>query len=80
VKFWIEPNPGKGYEFENDITGGSIPKEYIKPVDAGIKEAMEGGILAGYARHPDIISDVHIPPVSNVDRGSGGWLSAYEFQ
>ena len=32
----------------NDITGGSIPKEYIKPVDAGIKEAMEGGVLAGY--------------------------------
>jgi elongation factor G len=48
VKLKIEPNPGKGYEFVNDITGGSIPKEYIKPVDAGIKEAMEGGVLAGY--------------------------------
>jgi elongation factor G len=48
VKIRIEPNPGKGYEFVNDITGGSIPKEYIKPVDAGIKEAMEGGVLAGY--------------------------------
>src|SRR5512147_733428 len=48
VKLRIEPNPGKGYEFVNDITGGSIPKEYIKPVDAGIKEAMEGGVLAGY--------------------------------
>ena len=48
VKIRLEPNPGKGYEFENDITGGSIPKEFIKPVDAGIKEAMEGGVLAGY--------------------------------
>ena len=48
VKIRIEPNPGKGYEFENDITGGSIPKEYIKPVDEGIKEALEGGVLAGF--------------------------------
>ena len=48
VKIRIEPNPGKGYEFENDITGGSIPKEFIKPVDEGIKEALEGGVLAGY--------------------------------
>jgi elongation factor G len=48
VKIRLEPNPGKGYEFENEITGGSIPKEFIKPVDAGIKEALEGGVLAGY--------------------------------
>jgi elongation factor G len=48
VKLRIEPNPAKGYEFVNDITGGSVPKEYIKPIDAGIKEAMEGGVLAGY--------------------------------
>jgi elongation factor G len=48
VKLRIEPNPGKGYEFENDISGGSIPKEFIKPVDEGIKEALEGGVLAGY--------------------------------
>src|SRR3954469_22310953 len=48
VKIKIEPNPGKGYEFENDVTGGSIPKEFIKPVDEGIKEALEGGVLAGY--------------------------------
>ena len=32
----------------NDITGGSVPKEFIKPVDQGISEALEGGILAGY--------------------------------
>jgi elongation factor G len=48
VKIKLEPNPGKGYEFENEIVGGSVPKEFIKPVDHGIKEALEGGILAGY--------------------------------
>jgi elongation factor G len=49
AKIRIEPNEaGKGYEFANEITGGSIPKEYIKPVDQGIREAMEGGVLAGY--------------------------------
>ncbi len=45
----IEPNePGKGYEFVNAITGGVIPKEYIAPIDAGIRSAMESGVLAGY--------------------------------
>ncbi|MGH9416966.1 MAG: elongation factor G [Terriglobales bacterium] len=49
VKIVIEPaEPGAGYIFENDIVGGSIPKEFIKPVEKGIEEAMEGGILAGY--------------------------------
>ncbi len=45
----IEPNEaGKGYEFENGIVGGTIPKEFISPVSAGIVEAMKNGILAGY--------------------------------
>ncbi len=48
-KIKIEPNPGLGYEFSNDIKGGTIPKEYIKPIDMGIREALEGGILAGYS-------------------------------
>ena len=48
VKIRLEPNPGKGYEFENDVVGGTVPKEYIKPVDQGMQEAMEGGVLAGY--------------------------------
>ncbi|HEY7838930.1 MAG TPA: elongation factor G [Terriglobales bacterium] len=49
VKITIEPGePGSGYIFENDTTGGSIPKEFIKPVEKGIEEAMEGGVLAGY--------------------------------
>jgi len=47
---WIElaPNPGKGYEFENAIVGGVIPKEYIPSVSQGIQEAMRNGVLAGY--------------------------------
>jgi elongation factor G len=40
--------PGKGYEFQDKIVGGKIPKEYIKPIDEGIREAMGSGILAGY--------------------------------
>jgi elongation factor G len=40
--------PGDGYEFSDKITGGKIPKEYIPAVDAGIKEAMNSGVLAGY--------------------------------
>src|SRR4029077_17139300 len=48
-KIKIEPLPsGSGFEFVNEIFGGSIPREYIGPVEAGIKEALEGGILAGY--------------------------------
>ncbi len=47
-KIEIGPAPGEGYVFENDITGGVIPKEFIKPIDEGIKEALERGILAGY--------------------------------
>ncbi|MDD3946413.1 MAG: elongation factor G [Clostridia bacterium] len=40
--------PGAGYEFVDEIVGGTIPKEYIKPVEEGIKEAAKGGIVAGY--------------------------------
>ena len=48
---WIEifPNEvGKGFEFESKIIGGVIPKEYINPIEAGVKQAMENGVLAGY--------------------------------
>src|SRR5512143_179679 len=45
----IEPRePGEGFEFENKIVGGAIPKEYIPAVEKGVKEAMDGGILAGF--------------------------------
>ncbi|MBK5257531.1 MAG: elongation factor G [Vicinamibacteria bacterium] len=47
-KIECEPAPGQGFVFENDLTGGSIPKEYIKPIEMGIKEALERGILAGF--------------------------------
>ncbi|MBZ5559155.1 MAG: elongation factor G [Acidobacteriia bacterium] len=56
VKIRLFPGePGSGYVFENEITGGSIPKEFIKPVDEGIKEALTRGVLAGYP-----IDDVRI--------------------
>ena len=49
VKIKVEPNEsGKGYEFINNVVGGAIPKEYIPAVDAGIKGAMQTGVLAGY--------------------------------
>ena len=49
VKIILEPNEtGKGYEFVNAVTGGAIPKEFIPAVDAGIKGAMQSGVLAGY--------------------------------
>jgi len=49
VKIYLDPQePGKGYEFVNDVVGGVVPREYIKPVDQGIQEALEGGVLAGY--------------------------------
>ncbi len=48
TKLRVEPNVAKGFEFENDITGGSIPKEFIPAVEKGVREALEGGILAGY--------------------------------
>ncbi len=49
VKIRVEPLPvGGGFEFVNEVFGGTVPKEYIGPTEVGIKEALEGGILAGY--------------------------------
>jgi elongation factor G len=49
VKIRMEPlPPGSGFEFVNEVFGGSIPREYIGPAEAGMKEALEGGILAGF--------------------------------
>lgn len=48
---WLELNPqepGEGFVFENGIVGGVVPREYIKPVEEGVKEAMNNGVLAGY--------------------------------
>ncbi|HEY6351907.1 MAG TPA: elongation factor G [Candidatus Angelobacter sp.] len=49
VKLYVDPNEkGKGFEFVNEIKSGSVPREFFKPIEQGIKEAMEGGVLAGY--------------------------------
>ena len=47
---WIrfEPNPGKGFEFVDAIVGGSVPKEFIKPTQQGLEDALQRGVLAGY--------------------------------
>ena len=56
VKIHLHPGePGTGYVFENETVGGSIPKEFIKPIDEGIKEALTRGVLAGFP-----IDDVRI--------------------
>ncbi|HVP51449.1 MAG TPA: elongation factor G [Terriglobales bacterium] len=66
VKIRIEPNPAKGYEFVDEITGGAVPKEYIKPVGEGIREAMEGGVLAGYEM-VDVKATLHDGSYHEVD-------------
>jgi elongation factor G len=48
VKISLEPNPGKGYEFSDEISGGRIPREYIQPTNQGIQAALDAGVLAGY--------------------------------
>ncbi|HEY6989722.1 MAG TPA: elongation factor G, partial [Bryobacteraceae bacterium] len=48
VKLRVEPDPENDFEFENEVTGGNIPKEFIPAVEKGVAEALEGGILAGY--------------------------------
>ena len=48
TRLTVEPNPGKGFEFDNVIKGGSVPKEFIPAVEKGVRESLEGGILAGY--------------------------------
>ncbi len=58
VVITVEPNePGKGYEFLNEITGGVIPKEFIPAVDQGIQGAMQAGVMAGY---PVVDVKVHL--------------------
>jgi elongation factor G len=48
VKLRVQPDPEHNFEFENKVTGGNIPKEFIPAVEKGVVEALEGGILAGY--------------------------------
>jgi elongation factor G len=63
----IEPSaPGVGFEFVNAIVGGVVPREYIKPVEQGIKEALEGGVLAGYEM-VDVKATLHYGSYHEVD-------------
>ncbi len=48
VKLRVEPNVAKGYEFDNDVAGGAIPREFIPAIEKGVVEALEGGVMAGY--------------------------------
>src|SRR5439155_27013207 len=49
VKITFEPLPlGSGYQFENDVTGGTVPREYIPGVENGLRGSLESGVLAGF--------------------------------
>jgi elongation factor G len=48
IKITMEPNPGKGYEFVDKISGGRIPREYINPTNQGLQSSLDSGVLAGY--------------------------------
>jgi len=66
---WIrfEPNePGKGFEFFDEVKGGVVPKEYIKPVEAGVRETLDGGVIAGYPV-VDIKATLHDGSYHDVD-------------
>src|SRR5712675_2043209 len=58
--------PGTGFVFEDNIVGGSIPKEYINPIEAGVKEALENGVLAGYPM-VDVVVELVDGPFHDVD-------------
>ena len=45
---WLKLEPREGFSFENKVVGGAIPKEFIKPIEDGVKQAMEAGVVAGY--------------------------------
>ncbi len=62
----VPRNPGEGYLFENNIVGGAIPKEFIKPIDQGIREAMTTGVLAGYPID-DVLIDLYDGSFHDVD-------------
>ena len=67
VKIKIEPSePGAGFVFENNIVGGAIPREFINAVKSGIQEALESGVLAGYAME-DILVDLYDGSFHEVD-------------
>lgn len=75
---WLRLSPneqGKGYEFVNSIKGGVIPSEYIKPVDEGIKEAMNNGVVAGYPV-VDVIAELYDGSYHDVDSSEMAFKAA----
>ena len=62
----VPRKPGEGYLFENNVVGGSIPKEFIKPIDMGIREALTTGVLAGYPID-DVLIDLYDGSYHDVD-------------
>ncbi|MBP6715390.1 MAG: elongation factor G [Acidobacteria bacterium] len=62
----IPRKPGEGYLFENNTVGGSIPKEFIKPIDMGIREALTTGVIAGYPMD-DVLIDLYEGSYHDVD-------------
>jgi elongation factor G len=62
----VPRKPGEGYEFVNEIVGGTIPREFIKPIDEGIREAMTTGVLAGYPVD-DVTIELHDGSYHDVD-------------
>ena len=62
----VPRKPGEGYLFENNVVGGTIPKEFIKPIDMGIREAMTTGVLAGYPID-DVLIDLYDGSYHDVD-------------
>ncbi|MBR4642750.1 MAG: elongation factor G [Selenomonadaceae bacterium] len=78
---WIEISPnetGGGFVFENKIVGGVIPKEYINPIEAGVRQAMENGILAGYPM-VDIKATVYDGSFHEVDSSEAAFKIAGSF-
>ena len=78
---WIEISPnetGAGFVFENKIVGGVIPKEYINPIEAGVRQAMENGILAGYPM-VDIKATVYDGSFHEVDSSEAAFKIAGSF-
>ena len=75
---WLKLEPqeaGAGFAFENKIVGGVIPKEYIKPIEEGVKQAMENGVLAGYSM-VDIKATVYDGSFHEVDSSEAAFKIA----
>jgi elongation factor G len=62
----VPRKPGEGYLFENNTVGGTIPKEFIKPIDMGIREALTTGVIAGYPMD-DVLIDLYEGSYHDVD-------------